>query len=72
MHSVLESAVRKIDIILFQESWIESENITVSHSAFTSIISVTELRLRVITFISKINCNLKCTSRLNILTDNDL
>ena len=72
MHSVLESAVRKIDIILFQESWIESENITVSHSVFTSIIPVTELRSRVITFILKANCNLKCTPRSNILTDNDL
>ena len=72
MHSVLESAVRKIDIILFQEPWIESENLTVSHSAFTSIIPVTELRSRVITFILKANCNLKFTSRSDILTDNDL
>ena len=72
MHSVLESAVRKINIVLFQEPWIESGNITVSHSAFTSIIPVTELRLRVITFISKANCNLKCTPRPDILTDNNL
>ena len=72
MHSVLESAVRKIDIVLFQEPWIRSENITVSHSAFTSIILVTELRSRVITFILKANCNLKCTSRSDISTDNDL
>ena len=72
MHSVLELAVRKIDIILFQEPWIESENITVSHSVFISIISVTELRSRVITIILKINCNLKCISRLDILINNDL
>ena len=72
MHSVLESAVRKIDIILFQEPWIGSENITVSHPAFTSIIPVTELRPRVVTFISKANCNLKCTPRPDISTDNDL
>ena len=72
MHSVLESAVRKINIVLFQEPWIESENITVSHSAFTSIMPVTELRSRVITFISKANCNLKCTLRSDISTDNNL
>ena len=72
MHSVLESAVRKIDIILFQESWIESENITVSHSVFTSIISVTELRLRVVTFILKANYSLKCTLRSDISINSDL
>ena len=64
--------MRKIDIILFQESWIGSGSITVSHSAFISIIPVTELRSRVITFISKVNCNLKCISRSDILTDNNL
>ena len=72
MHSVLESAVEKVDIVLFQESWIESENITVSHSAFTSIISVTKLRSRVVTFISKANSELKCTSRSDISIDSDL
>ena len=72
MYSVLESAVRKIDIILFQEPWIGLENITVSHSVFTSIIQVTELRSRVVTFISKVNYSLKCTSRSDISTDSDL
>ena len=72
MHSVLESAVRKIDIVLFQEPWIGHQNITVSHSAFTSIISATKLRSRIVAFIAKANCNLKCTSRSDISTDSDL
>ena len=72
MHSVLESAVGKIDIVLFQEPWIGPGNITVSHPAFTSIIPVTELRPRVVTFISKANCNIKCTPRPDISTDSDL
>ena len=72
MHSVLESAVDKVDIVLFQKPSIEPENITVSHSAFISIISVTKLRSRVVTFISKANSRLKCTSRSDILTDSDL
>ena len=72
IHSVLESAVHKVNIVLFQKSWIESENITVSHSAFISIISVTKLRLRVVTFISKANSRLKCTLRSDISRDSDL
>ena len=72
MHSVLKSAVDKVDIVLFQKSWIESENITVSYSAFISIISVTKLRSRVVTFINKANSRLKCTSRSDISTDSDL
>ena len=72
MHSVLKSAVEKVNIVLFQKSWIGSDNITVSHSAFISIISVTKLRSRVMTFISKANCRLKCTSRWDISTDSDL
>ena len=72
MHSVLESAVGKIDIILFQEPWIGPENITVSHPAFTSIIPATKLRPRVVAFISKANCNIKCTPRPDISTDSDL
>ena len=72
MHSVLESAVRKINIILFQELWIESENITVLYSVFTSIISVTKLRSRVVIFILKTNHSLKYTLRSDILTDSDL
>ena len=72
MHSVLESAVGKVDIVLFQEPWIGPQNITVSHSAFTSIIPATELRSRVVAFIAKANCNLKCTSRSDISTDSDL
>ena len=72
MHSVLESAVGKVDIVLFQEPWIGPQNITVSHPAFTSIIPVTELRPRVVAFIAKANCNLKCTLRPDISTDSDL
>ena len=72
MHSVLESAVGKVDIVLFQEPWIGPQNITVSHPAFTSIIPATELRPRVVAFIAKANCNLKCTSRPDISTDSDL
>ena len=72
MHSVLESAVGKIDIVLFQEPWIGPGNLTVSHPAFTSIIPVTKLRPRVVTFISKANCNIKCTPRPDISTDSDL
>ena len=74
MQSCLESArEKKIDIVLFQESWIGNNNITISHPAFTSIIPATTVRSRVITFISKnATKNLRCTNRADISADADL
>ena len=66
---------KKIDIICMQESWIDANQITISHSAYTKILS--ELKndethkQRVIIFVSK-KCEFVVTSRSDLMSDTDI
>ena len=74
MHSLLNSTMNK-DIVLIQESWIFKDNkTTVSHSAFTTLLSSSSLDVRswTVTFINKNRQNFVCTLRLNIFMNSDL
>ena len=75
MQSCLNSAINTADIVLFQEPWIDRDNITtVSYPAFTSLIPVTsnDCRPRVAAFISKTKVQLVCTPRPDITMDPDI
>ncbi len=74
MHSLLNSTMNK-DIVLIQESWIFKDNkTTVSHSAFTTLLSSSSLDVRswTVTFINKNRQNFVCTSRSDIFMNSDL
>ena len=73
MQTILDYAVKNIDIVLLQESWIEKNDISISHSTFIKI-TITEqenFKARIMTFISK-NANLNCISRYDISNDSDI
>ena len=65
----------KIDIICMQESWIESNQITISHSAFNRILSEQNEdeshKQRVITFVSK-SFQYSVTSRSDLCSDTNI
>jgi hypothetical protein len=63
------------DIVLIQESWIFKDNkTTVSHSAFTTLLSPSNLdiRPRTVAFINKYRQNFVCTPRSDISMNSDL
>ncbi len=61
---------KKINIIYIQESWIESNQITISHSTFNRILSEQEEihKQRVMIFVSK-SFNFSITSRSNLCSN---
>jgi len=74
MHSLLNSAMNK-DIVLIQEPWIFKDNkTTVSHSAFTTLLSSSNLdvRPRTVAFVNKYRPNFVCTPRPDIFMNSDL
>jgi len=74
MHSLLNSVMNK-DIVLIQESWIFKDNkTTVSHSAFTTLLSPSNLDIRpqTVVFINKYRQNFVCTPRFDIFMNSDL
>ena len=73
MQTVLEYAVKNVNIVLLQESWIENDNISISHFAFIKIAFNIEqnVKARTITFVSK-NAKLNCTSRYDISNDSNI
>ena len=75
MQTILEYAVKNANIVLLQESWIEKNNISISHFAFTKIAfnndNQTNFKARTMTFISK-SSNVNCTSRYDISNDSDI
>ena len=79
MISCLEYAFdQKTDIILMQESWIEDNEITISHPAYDQIMSSISAEMidqnkkpRTMTFVSKKSA-LKITPRSDISNDSDL
>ena len=74
MQTILDYAVKNADIVLLQESWIENNNISISHSAFKKIAfndNQTKFKARIMTFVSK-SANLNCTSRYDISNDSDI
>ena len=72
MQTILDYAVKNADIILIQESWIENNNISISHPAFIKIVwTERTVKARIMTFISK-KANLNCTPRYDISNDSDI
>ena len=73
MQTILEYAVKNADIVLLQESWIENNNISISHSAFIKIAFNTEqnVKAQTMTFVSK-NAKLNCTPRYDISNDSNI
>ncbi len=74
MHSLLNSVMNK-DIVLIQESWIFKDNkIIISHSAFTILLSSSNLdtRSQTAVFINKNRQKFICTLRFNISMNSDL
>ena len=75
MTSCLEFAVKKADIILIQESWIEQNQIIISHPSFICIMSNLDEsdkhKSRVLTFVSK-TFHLNVTSRPDIFSNTDI
>ena len=74
MQTILDYAVKNADIVLLQESWIENNNISISHSAFMKIAfndNQANFKVRIMTFVSK-SANLNCTSRYDISNDSDI
>ena len=75
MQKILKYAVKKTNIVLSQESWIENDNISISHSAFTKIAfnndNQVNFKACIMTFISK-NSNMNYTSRYNISNDSNI
>ena len=75
MQSCLNSAYINTDIILIQKLWIlRDQNITLSYSAFTCILSQAQenKRVKVAIFISKNATQLVCTSRSDVINDVDI
>ena len=74
MQSCLKYAVNQADIVVLQEPWIGPNNITVSHPAFTCILpaSSSNLRPKVVTFVSKKQNGIRCTPRPDVSMDSDL
>ena len=72
MQTILKYAVKNAKIVLLQESWIENNNISISHLAFIKIAFNTKqnVKARTITFVSK-NANLSCISRYDISNDSN-
>ena len=66
---------KKVDIICMQKSWIDANQVTISHSAYIKILS--ELKddethkQRVIIFVSK-KCEFVITSRSDLINDTDI
>jgi hypothetical protein len=75
MTSCLKFATKTVDIILIQEFWIDQNQIIISHSAFTCIMSnlaiSNEHKSRILAFISK-TFKLNATSRSDISFDTDI
>ena len=73
MQTVLEYAVKNVNIVLLQESWIENDNISISHFAFIKIAFNIEqnVKARTMTFVSK-NAKLNYFSRYNILNHSNI
>ena len=74
MQTILDYAVKNADIVLLQESWIENNNISISHPAFMKVAwTEKNVKARIMTFISKkANLNLNCTPRYDISNDSDI
>ena len=73
MQTILEYEVDNADLVLSQESWIENNNISISHPAFIKIVFNTEqnVKAQTMTFVSK-NAKLNCTSRYDISNDSNI
>ena len=75
MQIILEYAVKNANIVLLQEPWIENDNISISHPAFTKIAfnidNQADFKARTMAFISK-NSNINCSSRYDISNDLDI
>ena len=75
MQTILEHPVKNADTVLLQESWIENDNISISHSALEKITfnndNQTNVKARIMTFISK-SLNINCTPRYNIFNDSNI
>ena len=75
MISILQYAVlNKIDIVIMQEPYYDiQKQMTINHFSFQSIISkISEIRLRVITYVAKYSLGLQCTYRTDLINDLDL
>ena len=72
MQTILNYAVKNADIVLLQESWIENNNISISHSAFMKVAwTEKNVKARIMTFISK-KTNLNCISKYDISNDSNI
>ena len=75
MQTILEYTVKNANIVLLQESWIENDNISISHFAFTKIAfnndNQAKFKARIMTFISK-SSNINCISRYDISNDSNI
>ena len=75
MVSLLQYTVlNKIDIVIIQKPYYDiQKQMTINHSNFQSIIlKISEIRLRVVTYIAKSNQDLQCTYRTDLIIDSDL
>ena len=73
MQTILNYAMKNTNIVLLQNSWIENNNISILHFAFTKIAFAEQenFKARIMTFISK-KANLNCTSRYDISNDSNI
>ena len=73
MQRLLEYVVKNANVVLLQESWIENNNIQISHLAFIKIAFNIKrnAKAKTMAFISK-ETNLYCTSSYNISNDLDI
>src|SRR6266705_2893381 len=77
MQTLLHLSRKSADIILIQEPWVRFDDnsgswTTISHPSFLSIIPTTQLKPRVITFISKTSTHITLTPRSDLSNDPDV
>ena len=74
MHSLLDTASGKADLVLIQEPWISNQNTTVTHNSFRTLIPppTPGRRTRVLSFVSKLNTSLRAEPRVDLLKDPDV
>ena len=72
MYACLKYVKKKsIDILLIQKSWTR-DNKTISHFNFTCIIfQIADEKFKICVYILRINRQLKCTSRIDLINDVD-
>ena len=68
------AVLNKINIVIMQESYYDiQKQMIINHFSFQSIISkISEIRLRVVTYVAKHSLGLQCTYRTDLINDSDL